>query len=228
MEPDEIFETQDGSHSIQSKRFGVSYHSKYGAIQESRHVFIEAGLYYKALQQKDIAILELGFGTGLNTLLTYQEAERHGWTIFYETIEAYPITLAQANQLNYPALLGATSLQAVFQTLHTSTWSEKHIISPHFTFQKQKKAFQDIDYQAQFDLIYFDAFAPGAQPELWEVPLLQKLYNALRLNGILVTYCAKGSVKRNFREVGFKVEALPGPPGKREMTRCIKPAVNEL
>jgi len=222
VEPDEIFETQDGSHSILSQQYGVSYHSKYGAIQESRHVFIQMGLYFKALQQKDIAILELGFGTGLNALLTYLEAAAHPWNIVYETIEAYPITLAQAAQLNYPTLLNQEKLQTVFAALHQSNWGEKHILSPNFTFQKNKQQFQTIDYQDQFDLIYFDAFAPGAQPELWEASMLAKLYQALRAGGVLVTYCAKGSVKRTFKEVGFQIESLPGPPGKREMTRCTK------
>lgn len=202
----------------------MSYHSKYGAIQESRHVFIESGLYYKALQQREVAVLELGFGTGLNALLTYQEAERHDWRIFYEAIEAYPIDLQTANQLNYSVLLDAISLSAVFNFLHQAAWEVPHEISSHYTFQKTKKDFQQLDYQQQFDIIYFDAFAPNAQPELWETPLLQKLYDALRPNGILVTYCAKGSVKRNFKTVGFQVEALPGPPGKREMTRCTKAA----
>lgn len=222
MKKDEIFITQDGSHSILSGLYGVSYHSKYGAIQESRHVFIEAGLYFKALQQKDLAVLELGFGTGLNALLTFQEAERHDWTVFYEAVEAYPLEPEQAIQLNYPDLLDANKLQPIFKAFHQSSWNIAHSLSPHFTFKKVQEKFQAINYQEQFDLIYFDAFAPGAQPELWESPLISKFYQALRADGVLVTYCAKGSVKRTFKEVGFQVEAIPGPPGKREMTRCMK------
>lgn len=224
MKPGEIFETQDGSHSIWSQQFGVSYHSKYGAIQESRHVFIEAGLYFKALQQRALAILELGFGSGLNALLTFQEAARHQWQVYYEAVEAYPIYLPQANQLNYPMLLDAALLQPIFNFLHASPWEKQQTLSPDFTFNKIRKEFQQIDYQNQFDLIYYDAFAPSTQPELWEILVLQKLYEALRPNGILVTYCAKGSVKRNFKTVGFQVETLPGPPGKREMIRCVKEA----
>lgn len=222
MTPDEIFETQDGSHSILSNKYGVSYHSKYGAIRESRHVFIETGLYHKALQQKNLAVLELGFGTGLNALLTFQEALQHQWTVYYEAVEAYPIEAAQASQLNYPSLLKEDRLQSVFDTMHQSNWEEKQLLSTYFTFRKTRKTFQTIDYQQEFDIIYFDAFAPNAQPELWELPMIQKLYQALREEGVLVTYCAKGSVKRAFKEVGFLVEALPGPPGKREMTRCTK------
>ena len=220
MESGEIFETQDGSHSILSKQYGVSYHSKYGAIQESRHVFLQAGLHYKALQQKDLAILEIGFGTGLNALLTFEEAERHQWNIHYETVEAFPIELPQALQLNYPARLNTEKLSGIFIALHSCSWEEIHRLSPFFTFRKVCQSFQEIQYERQFDLIYFDAFAPDAQPELWEPPLLSLLYKALRPGGMLVTYCAKGSVKRAFKAVGFQVEALPGPPGKREMTRC--------
>jgi tRNA U34 5-methylaminomethyl-2-thiouridine-forming methyltransferase MnmC len=222
LEPDEIFETQDGSHSVLSRKYGVSYHSKYGAIQESRHVFIKAGLYFKASQQKDLSILELGFGTGLNVLLTFEEAERHHWNIFYETVEAFPIDPAQAVLLNYPTLLDSNVHLPIFTAIHTSTWEEKHVLSQHFIFQKTRQQFQDITYKEQFDLIYFDAFAPDTQPELWELDMVKKLYQALRSGGILVTYCAKGRVKRTFKEVGFQVEAIPGPPGKREMTRCIK------
>lgn len=223
MDTGVIFETQDGSHSILSHQHGVSYHSKYGAIQESRHVFIQAGLHYKALQQNNLAILEFGFGTGLNALLTYHEAQRHGWNIRYETIEAFPIAAQQAAQLNYPTVLNNNDLTTVFKHLHESAWEVQHVCSPHFTFKKLHQSFEEIRYENQFDLLYFDAFAPAAQPELWEVPVVTLLYNALRSGGVLVTYCAKGSVKRTFREVGFQVEALPGPPGKREMTRCVKP-----
>lgn len=222
MAAGEIFETQDGSHSIYSQQYGVSYHSKYGAIQESRHVFINAGLYFKTLQQKALAILEIGFGTGLNALLTFDEAERQHLNIQYEAIEAFPISLDEAAQLNYPTLLTAANLQTIFTTLHQCTWEEQHQLSPHFSIKKVCKSFQEIQYNDQFDLIYFDAFAPSAQPELWEPPFLALMYNALRPSGILVTYCAKGSVKRAFKAVGFQLEALTGPPGKREMTRCVK------
>ena len=222
MKENVIFETQDGSHSILSSQFGVSYHSKYGAIQESKHVFIEAGLHRKALLQKKIAVLEIGFGTGLNAFLTLLAALEHQWQISYEGIEAYPVAVAQVAQLNYPTLLSADNRKPEFLQLHEVAWSREVSIHPLFSFIKQKMDFEDIRYDSQFDLVYFDAFAPDAQPQLWEAPLLSKVHAALKPQGILVTYCAKGAVKRVLRSVGFQVEALPGPPGKREMTRCLK------
>lgn len=219
---DLIFETQDGSHSIMSAQHGVSYHSKYGAVQESRHVFIQAGLFQKALQQKEIAVLEFGFGSGLNAFLTLLEAQQHGWEILYETIEAFPISLEQAQVLNYPTLLEAQDSQAAFLTMHECQWNQEIAITRSFVFKKWLSKFEDISFHNQFDVIYFDAFAPDAQPELWEASVLDKAYQALRPGGLLVTYCAKGSVKRALKSVGFQLESLPGPPGKREMTRCVK------
>jgi tRNA U34 5-methylaminomethyl-2-thiouridine-forming methyltransferase MnmC len=217
-----IFETSDGSHSLRSSTFGVSYHSKYGAVQESLHVFIQAGLYYKALQTTNIAVLELGFGTGLNALLTLLHAEMHGWQIDYETIEAYPISIEQAAQLNYPELLGVADHRSTFMHLHQMDWGVPIQAAPHFRFCKQQIDFQHINYQQRFDLLYFDTFAPDTQPELWETPMLLRAWHALRDGGVFVTYCAKGVVKRRLCEVGFEVESIPGPPGKREMTRAVK------
>ncbi|HMQ45878.1 MAG TPA: tRNA (5-methylaminomethyl-2-thiouridine)(34)-methyltransferase MnmD [Saprospiraceae bacterium] len=220
-----LIETQDGSHSLLSQQLGVSYHSRYGAIQESRHVFIQAGLQYQMLKQKQgIRILEIGFGTGLNALLTLLEAEQYKYPIHYVGLEAYPIALHQVAQLNYPHQLAQEGLDlpALFRQLHESNWGEWHSISPFFHFRKELIHFEEADYTEAFDLIYFDAFAPGAQPELWEKPLMQSMYQALRPDGVLVTYCAKGMVKRTLREVGFRVIGLPGPPGKREMTRAEK------
>lgn len=222
MPENRIFETQDGSHSIMSEEYGVSYHSRYGAVQESRHVFIEAGLHYKSLTNKDISILEFGFGSGLNALLTLLEAAKHKLNIQYTALEAYPISLEEAQTLNYPTLLNAEHAAPLFLQMHTCQWGDTIQVSPGFEFKKELRQFENIDYKDQFDLIYFDAFAPNAQPELWEKPVLEKAYNALKTNGIFVTYCAKGSVKRTLKELGFTLEAIPGPPGKREMTRCIK------
>lgn len=219
----EIFETQDGSHSILSSEYGVSYHSRYGAVQESRHVFIEAGLFQKSLAQKELAILEFGFGSGLNAFLTMLEAERHQLQhIYYETIEAYPIDIDQAKLLNYPTLLDAPHLQEKFLQMHTCPSGVDQQLTPNFTFRKTLSRFENADYAAKFDLVYFDAFAPSAQPDLWNENILAKAYNALKSQGIFVTYCAKGEVKRTLKNIGFQVEALPGPPGKREMTRGVK------
>lgn len=217
-----LFETKDGSHSIFSDKYGVSYHSKYGAIQETQHVFINAGLRLKAVEQSDISILEIGFGTGLNAFMTFLENEKRGLSIDYVGVEAYPISMEIANTLNYAAQVNQPESQAVFQKLHELKWNDTAAISPYFKLTKVKKMFQELDYKNQFDIIYFDAFAPTSQPELWEIPLLTSMFEALKTNGILVTYCAKGQFKRDLKTVGFTVEAIPGPPGKREMTRALK------
>lgn len=223
MSRGKIFETQDGSHSIYSEDHGVSYHSKYGAIQESQHVFIEAGLRYLALKRSSLSILELGFGTGLNAYLSLIEAGARKLNVYYEAVEAYPISLEQASSLNYPSQVAApASLSDRFMALHTLAWNEEHFLTPHYTFRKVHSTFEDYLPQPRFDVIFFDAFAPNAQPELWEEKMLRKMYEAMLPEGVLVTYCAKGVVKRRLRAVGFEVEALPGPPGKREMTRGIK------
>lgn len=218
-----IFETQDGSHSIFSEKHGVSYHSKYGAIQESQHVFIEAGLYYKMTGSQRLSILEIGLGTGLNAFMTLLEAEKHQFEIAYTAAEAFPISLEEANQLNYPARLQAGDWAEHFLRIHHCSWGAPHQISPHFRLEKLPASFETLDFSEAFDLIYFDAFAPGAQPELWETQVMEIMFKALRPGGVLTTYCAKGVVKRTLKSIGFTIEALPGPPGKREMTRVVKP-----
>jgi len=216
-----IIQTKDGSNSIQSAKFEATYHSIHGAIQETQTVFIEAALIYKAETQKELAILEIGLGTGLNAFMTYLEAQKLDLHIHYTGIEAYPISLAIAQQLNYVALLEVPEEQAQFLKLHESP-NEWVNLSPSFQFYKQIGRFEDLKEQEQFDIIYYDAFAPSVQPELWEIELLEKMYQALKPNGVLTTYCAKGVFKRNLKQVGFKVEGIPGPIGKREMTRAVK------
>lgn len=216
-----IFTTEDGSHSIFSKEYGVSYHSKHGAKTETQTVFIDAGLKYKSATSKNISILEIGFGTGLNAIMTLQEAIADELTIDYTTLEAYPLLEQEIAELNYGKILG-TEMEAYFKRMHQLTWEQKHQLIYNFSILKQNRKFEEIDFKNQFDVIYFDAFAPTSQPELWEEPLLQKMYDALKPSGVLTTYCAKGVVKRTLKKVGFEIEALPGPPGKREMTRAIK------
>lgn len=217
-----IIETQDGSHSIFSPTFGVSYHSKYGAIQESQHVFIEAGLFEASLIKKSIRVLEIGFGTGLNALMTRIEADRRQLEIEYTSVENFPVPISEALQLNYPETLQETGYRQDFESMHQVEWGIKSEIGANFTFTKLRQTFESLQFNASFDLIYFDAFAPSAQPELWEAEVLGIMYDALAENGIFVTYCAKGAVKRTLKALGFTVEALPGPPGKREMTRAKK------
>jgi tRNA U34 5-methylaminomethyl-2-thiouridine-forming methyltransferase MnmC len=216
-----IFLTDDGSHSLMSETFGDSYHSKFGAIQESQHVFIDAALNYLAKKGKtNFTILEIGFGTGLNALMTYREAERQNLTIHYLTFEKYPLSMEQAESLNYAEKLDVN--KAVFTEMHGCKWNEKGAINGHFTLEKRDSDCLSLDLHAFADIIYFDAFAPQIQAELWAIPFLQKLFDALKPEGILTTYCAKGAVKRGLKEVGFQVESLVGPPGKREMTRATK------
>jgi tRNA U34 5-methylaminomethyl-2-thiouridine-forming methyltransferase MnmC len=216
-------DTQDGSHSLYSETFGESYHSRYGAIRESRHVFIEAGLFPLLLSRKAVSILELGFGTGLNALLTLSECQVRDVKVYYEAVEAFPVAEAAAAGLNYPLFVDDNRWQAAFREMHRAPWNESVDLAPGFTLRKTLARFESVSYPPTFHLAYFDAFAPGAQPELWEPAVLGKVYEALLPGGALVTYCAKGAVKRTLRGLGFEVSALPGPPGKREMTRAVKP-----
>lgn len=216
-----IFLTDDGSHSLMSEIFGDSYHSKFGAIQESQHVFIDTALNCQTAKGRtDLTILEIGFGTGLNALMTYREALKQSLKIHYTTFEKYPLSIEQSNDLNYAEQLGISP--TVLQTLHSCNWDEDVAINAHFVFNKQKKDCQDIDLHNFADIVYFDAFAPQIQPELWEEAFLQKIFDALKPDGVLTTYCAKGTVKRALKAVGFQIESLEGPVGKREMTRAIK------
>ena len=217
-----IFETQDGSHSLFSEKHGVSYHSKYGAIQESQHVFIASGLYYKMTGRAHLSVLEIGLGTGLNAFMTQLEAGKHEIRIDYTAVEAYPISPEEALQLNYPELLNVGAQRDQFHGIHECEWEVTHELTPHFQFTKLQCRFEELDFEQNFDLIYFDAFAPGAQPELWETPVMEIMYRSLKPGGVLTTYCAKGAVKRTMKSIGFTIEALPGPPGKREMTRAKK------
>lgn len=220
----EIIYTGDGSHSICIPGMNVTYHSIHGAIQESRHVFIEAGLHYhlNKLPVNQIAIFEMGFGTGLNALLTSIEAERLQERIYYETVELFPLHAEQASSLNYCEVLNRRDLQTTFDLLHHAEWGKDIYISDYFTFSKTKTSLVDYQTNKPINIIYFDAFDPVAQPELWTVEIFQKMFSILQKDGILVTYSSKGSVRRAMQAAGFKVEKIPGPRGKREITRALK------
>ena len=219
-----VFESRDGSSTLLSEKFGVTYHSKYGAIQESKHVFIREGLYYKCIGKKELKILEMGFGTGLNTFLTSIEAERLGLSVEYTSVENNPVDQETLAQLNYCEKVGLTNGSCLFKRIHELAWNEWTKLTSRFSLFKKLHSFEEVTFDDQFHLIYFDAFAPNIQPELWQAPLLEKMYRALLPKGILVTYCAKGDFKRALKSVGFKVESPKGPPGKREMVRAIKPS----
>lgn len=216
----EIIHTQDGSTTIHIKEWNESYHSKHGAIQETKHVFIKNGL--KLFPNKSISILEIGFGTGLNAFITFLEAKELGQTIDYVGVEAYPISEDEIQSMNYLKELDALDSKAIFDKMHSINWGEKNNLSDTFSLTKRKQFFQDIDDIEKFDLIYFDAFGYRVQPELWSTEIFEKMYKALKPNSILVTYAARGVVKRSMIEVGFTVEKLAGPPGKREMFRARK------
>ena len=216
----EIIQTLDGSTTIQLTEWNECYHSKHGAIQEAQHVFIKNGL--SLFENQEIAILEIGFGTGLNAFITLLESEKRGQTIDYVGVEAYPISAEEVLKMNYVDELDAKAKSTTFEKIHECSWEEKVALNDRFSLTKRKQFFQDIEDENRFDLIYFDAFGYRVQPELWSTEVFRKMYNALKTNGILVTYAARGVVKRSMIEVGFTVEKLAGPPGKREMFRARK------
>lgn len=216
----EIIKTNDGSTTIQIKDWNECYHSKHGAIQEAKHVFIKNGLALFA--GKKLSILEIGFGTGLNALISFLEAKAFAQCIDYVGVEAYPVADSEIKAMNYLKELEAEQAEDFFNAMHSVTWNEKHQLSPAFSLTKRKQFFQEIEDIEQFDLIYFDAFGYRVQPELWSTDIFERMYKALKPNSILVTYAARGVVKRSMQEVGFRVEKLAGPPGKREMFRAFK------
>jgi len=218
----EIRITADGSHTLFIPGLNEPYHSVNGAITESMHVFIRNGL--DRFTRAKVRILEFGFGTGLNAFLTLLEAGKKELTVSYTSIEKYPITVAEQAILNYPEQLGGTN-RDVFMALHEAPWEEDVRISGSFTLHKIKGDFTAIELFPACDLVYFDAFAPEIQPELWSEDLFKKVAYAMEPAGILVTYSAKGSVKRALQAVGLKVSKHPGPPGKREIISALKSGI---
>lgn len=216
----EIITTADGSNSLRNTTLDETYHSVYGAIQESVHVFIENGLMSFIGKPKEISILEVGFGTGLNALLTLRYARAHRQKVNYTTLEPNPLSEEIWSSLNYPVTLNHAH---EYDSLHRSPWQVGTTLEPYFELLKVRTTLQEARLEAgSFDLVYYDAFAPSKQPELWELPMLQKVVATLRPGGVFVTYCAKGELKRNLRDLQLNVETLPGPPGKKEMVRASK------
>ena len=235
-----IITTSDGSKTIQIEDWNEQYHSIHGAIQEANHVFLKHGLLFFSesiwnsecsserqldrnndIKTKTIAILEIGFGTGLNAFLTLIEADKQDQPISYLGVEAYPVATDEIKQLNYVELI-SENYTGIFEKMHSVTWEAAHQITSNFQLEKQQKFFQDIRTKNAFNIIYFDAFGARVQPDLWTEDIFKIMFEALKDNGILVTYSAKGSVRRAMLAVGFTVERLPGPPGKREMLRAQK------
>ncbi len=213
--------TSDGSHTLFVPDLKEHYHSIFGAITESRHVFINTGL--KSCMQANLNILEVGFGTGLNALLTFIESDEAGLQINYVCYEPFPLLPHIYRNLNYPDLLTHPLAGKVFLEMHASGWNSTIIMSKHFQFCKIHEKIEFASLPGNyFQLIYFDAFAPSVQPELWSEQIFRKLYDASQTNGILVTYSAMGEVRRNMIKAGYRVQRLPGAPGKREMLRATK------
>ncbi len=211
--------TEDGSHTLYLEDLDETYHSKHGAIQEAIHVFIAAGLNY--VDQPKLNVLEIGFGTGLNAFLTLQNLNNK--SVQYTSLEAYPLKENIIDQLNYREELKLDDSEVQqFDKLHQIEWGSYQEITSKFSLNKIQVDLINYKSKEKFDLIYFDAFGPRVQPEMWTKDIFENMYAMLAKNGVLVTYCAKGSVKRALKEVGFEVEPLPGPPGKREMTRAKK------
>ncbi len=216
-----VIKTADGSTTIQLEDWGEQYHSLHGAIQEAYHVFISHGL--EEFRSKDVALLEIGFGTGLNALITLIEAHKMGISINYTGVEKYPVAQEEISQLNYLEMLGAQDYSDAFENMHKTEWEEVIPLDSSFSLLKQQKDFREIKDIDRYNLIYFDAFGARVQPELWSEEIFLKMFKALKPGGILVTYSAKGSVRRAMESAGFRAERLPGPPGKREMLRARKP-----
>ena len=213
--------SEDGSHTLYVEALDEHYHSTHGAIQESNHVFIEAGLKQVNNSLETIRIFEVGFGTGLNAFLSLLYAEENKKHIYYSSVELYPLNIDIAGKLNYANILSPDK-HDLFLKLHSSDWNEELKISEYFTLNKRSISLENINITDKFNLIYFDAFAPEKQPELWTADIFNRMYDILLPGGILTTYCAKGQVRRNMIEAGFTVERIPGPPGKREIMRARK------
>lgn len=213
--------TNDGSHTLMSPQFGATYHSRFGAVTESAHVFIGAGFRYVSAGKQRIRLLETGLGTGLNALMTWVAAEQSDIRVAYTALELFPPSPGDVEALNYPDLLEGNpeDLRARLRDLHQAPWEVNAALSNHFSLMKKKTPIETFESEQAFDLVYFDAFAPETQPELWTEEVFRRMFGALVPGGVLVTYCAKGEVKRRMLRAGFQVERLPGPPGKREMTR---------
>lgn len=214
--------SRDGSHTLYSRRFEEHYHSTFGAIQESNHIFIEAGLQFIPLGIKSLNLFEVGFGTGLNALLAYRYAEKYKVKINYVSVEAFPLSDDAVKQLNYPNLLGIEP--SLLMKFHSKKGSSIDISTffkiSVFDIPLQEYLFRD-DY---YNVVFFDAFSPDVQPEMWSEKVFRDIFISMRKGGVLTTYSCKGVVKRALKAAGFYIEKLPGPPGKREFIRAVVPS----
>lgn len=221
--PIRIIKTEDGSQSLYNESLNETYHSTHGALTESQYVFIKQGLDLLVERgETQINIFEVGFGTGLNALIVLEYARRNSQLqISFTTLEPYPLTSELINNLSYHSLLEGVT-KSDFELLHSSNWEESVDLLDNFSFQKHRAQLEEFVSATEFDLIFFDAFAPSKQPEMWEKALLSKVFALMKDSAVFVTYCAKGQLKRDLADLGLTVETLPGPPGKKEMVRAIK------
>ncbi len=218
----QLKETRDGSHTLYIPEMDESYHSGNGAISESRYVFIESGLNQLSQNEKPLNILEVGLGTGLNALLTALEVEQRHWRTHYLALEPYPLSKKQIVQLNYADLLEWEKAQKEFEQIHQLPFGQWYEVNPFFQQKKLQQKLEKADLSGSWHLVYYDAFAPSRQPEMWENFLFQKISKQMPERSVFVTYSAKGQVRRDLMSCGFEVERISGPPGKREMLRAIK------
>jgi tRNA U34 5-methylaminomethyl-2-thiouridine-forming methyltransferase MnmC len=222
MSNHQLIITADGSGSLYIPSLDETYHSRHGAIQESNHVFIEKGLRPLLENSQELFVFEVGFGTGLNALLTLMTAENTGVKVLYRSIEKYPLSIAQALELNYAEGVDPR-FAYYFKSLHEAPWQQWVSISPYFTLYKDEVDLDDVSIVGEADVVYYDAFGPRVQPNMWNIQKLKVACDTLKHFGVFVTYCAQGQFKRVLKELGMEVMGLPGPPGKREMTKAIKP-----
>ncbi len=217
----ELKETMDGSHTLYLEEIDEHYHSTFGAVQESQHVFIQAG--FEHCRGEEVTVLEIGFGTGLNCYLTMLASLGSDQQVRYYAAEKFPLPAEIWKKLNFPSF-SMDSNPDLFSNLHNAPWNtETQILSRFFLHKMETDILQtNIFDLPALDLVYFDAFSPEKQPELWSQPVFEPIYSKMKDGGILVTYCAKGYVRRLLQAVGFQVERIPGPPGKREMLRARK------
>jgi tRNA U34 5-methylaminomethyl-2-thiouridine-forming methyltransferase MnmC len=211
--------SKDGSHTLYRKDIDETYHSRHGAIQEAQHVFIDMGLKEVEKSKKEINILEVGFGTGLNALLTCLNSTSK---INYIGLESFPLQDKVLGGLNYDTTVIGNNSQEIFNSIHDAPWETQSPITSLFSINKIENEIQKFEIPQSIDLVYYDAFGPNSQAEMWDISIFEKLYKAMSSSGVFVTYCAKGQVRRDLKSVGFTMERLEGPPGKREMLRGRK------
>ena len=216
--------TEDGSNTLVHPKFNAHYHSVFGAIQESNHVFIDSGLKFQQhnLQDNRCRILEVGFGSGLNAFNTLISSEELSINIDYVGVEQYPISLETVSQLNFPTAFKREDLRPIFYKMHDKEWEKPVKITEHFTLEKRQQDIFNLKDENDYDLIFYDAFGPGAQPELWTALIFEILFKSLKNQGVLVTYCAQGAARRAMQSVGFTVQRCSGPPNQRHMLRAVK------